>query len=138
MIGRLVYHCPLDAPAQEALDAALAELTDGAPGAAETLTIMKRELAVPRTAGNIAWFGFNELCARPLAAADYLAIADRYAAIIIEGIPHLEPAQRNEAQRFHILIDSLYEARTLLIASAAVPPEEINPECDGAFEFRRT
>ena len=31
-------------------------------------------------------------------------------------------ARRNEAQRFHILIDALYEARTLLIASAEVPP----------------
>jgi predicted ATPase len=32
--------------------------------------------------------------------------------------PRLTPQQRNEARRFNILIDTLYEARTLLIASA--------------------
>ncbi len=138
MIGRRVYHWPLDAAAHEALAAAFAELTDGTAGAGEILTVMKRELSVPRAAGNVAWFHFDELCARPLSAADYLGIAERYAAVIVEGIPRLEPSQRNEAMRFHILIDALYEARTLFIASAAVPPEEIYPAGDGAFEFRRT
>src|SRR5437016_3382515 len=76
--------------------------------------------------------------ARSLAAADYLAIAERFAAVILEGIPRLEPSQRNEARRFHMLIDALYEARTLFIASAAAPPEEIYPEGDGAWEFHRT
>ena len=84
---------------------------------------MKRELVVPRAAQNVAWFSFDELCNRPLAAADYLAIAERYAAVILEGIPRLDPGRRNEAQRLHILIDALYEARTLFIASAEVPPE---------------
>jgi cell division protein ZapE len=36
------------------------------------------------------------------------------------------------------IIDALYEARTLLIASAAVPPDEIYLSGDGAWEFRRT
>jgi cell division protein ZapE len=138
MIGQKIYHWPLDRAAHAALVAAFAELTEGAPGASEILTILKRELVVPRAAHNVAWFPFDELCARPLAAADYLAIAERYAAVIVEGIPRLEPRQRNEAQRFHILIDALYEARTLFIASAAVMPEEIYPAGDGAFEFRRT
>ena len=37
-----------------------------------------------------------------------------------------------------MLIDTLYEARTLLIASAAVPPDEIYTEGDGSWEFQRT
>ena len=90
------------------------------------------------TARGTAWFGFAELCTKPLAAADYLAIAERFAAVIIEAIPRLAPDARNAARRFNILIDALYEARTLLIASAEVPPEEIYAAGDGAFEFRRT
>jgi cell division protein ZapE len=35
-------------------------------------------------------------------------------------------------------LDTLYEARTLLIASAEVPPPEIYVEGDGSFEFQRT
>jgi cell division protein ZapE len=138
MMGKPVYHWPLDERAHQALEAAFAELTDDMPGTSETLVVQERALIVPKSAQNVAWFQFDELCGRPLAAADYLAIAERFAAVILEGIPRLEPRQRNEARRFHILIDALYEARTLFIASAAAPPEEIYPSGDGAWEFQRT
>ncbi len=136
--GKRVYHHPLGEAAHQALEAAFAELTDGAVGDSTSLTVKGRMLAVPRAARNVAWFGFADLCAKPLAAADYLAIAGRFAAIIVEGIPRLAREQRNEARRFNILIDTLYEARTLLIASAEVRPEEIYSAGDGTFEFRRT
>jgi cell division protein ZapE len=138
MAGKRVYHWPLDVAAHQALEAAFAQLTDDAPAASETLTVMKRPLVVPRAARDVAWFRFDELCGRPLAAADFLAIAERFAALFLEGIPRLGPERRNEAQRLHILIDALYEARTLFIASAEVPPDEIYIAGDGAFEFRRT
>ncbi|HEX3862521.1 MAG TPA: cell division protein ZapE [Stellaceae bacterium] len=138
MMGKPVYHQPLDAAAHRALTDAFADLTENAAATRETLIIHKRELVVPRATHNIAWFTFDELCARPLAAGDYLALAERYAALILEGIPRLSPQQRNEAQRFHILIDTLYEARTLFIASAEVPPDQIYTAGDGAFEFQRT
>ena len=138
MIGRDTYFQPLGERAHRKLAAAFAELTEGMPVGSETLTVMARPLVVPRVADNVAWFTFEELCVRPLSAVDYLALADRFAAVLVEGIPRLPPARRNEAQRFHILIDTLYEARTLLIASAAVPPQEIYVEGDGSFEFQRT
>jgi cell division protein ZapE len=138
MRGQKIYHWPLDAAAHRALERNFAELTEGLPVHAETLAVLGRELAAPRVAGYVAWFHFDELCARPLAAADYLALAERFAAIVLEGIPRLGPRQRNEAQRFHILIDTLYEARALFVASAEVPPEQIYVEGDGSFEFQRT
>lgn len=136
--GKRVYHFPLGEMAHRALDATFAELSDGAAGARTSLLVKGRTLVVPRAARNLAWFGFAELCARPLGAVDYLAIAERFAAIIVEGIPRLGHEERNEARRFNILIDTLYEARTLFIASAEVPPEEIFVAGDGAFEFQRT
>jgi len=138
MMGKPVYHWPLGEAAHHALEAAFAALTDDLPGTSETLIVQERALTVPRQAQKVAWFQFEELCGQPLAAADYLAIAERFAAVILEGIPRLDPRQRNEARRFHILVDALYEARTLFIASAAVPPEEIYPSGDGAWEFQRT
>jgi cell division protein ZapE len=138
MRGKRVYHWPNDVAARAALEAAFADLTDHAASTSVTLTVMARPLVVPRVGRNVAWFSFEELCARPLAAADYLAIAERFAAIIVEGVPRLAPQQRNEAQRFHILIDALYEARTLLLASADVPPEQIYVAGDGSWEFERT
>ena len=103
-----------------------------------SLVVKGRALAVPRAARNVAWFGFADLCAQPLGAVDYLAIAERFAAVIVEGIPRLAREQRDEARRFNILIDTLYEARTLLVASAEVSPKEIYTAGDGAFEFQRT
>ena len=138
MRGRKVYHWPNDATAHAALASAFADLTDGAEVRSETLTVLGRPLVAPRVGRNVAWFSFEELCARPLAAADYLALAERYAAIVVDGIPRLSPRERNEAQRFHILIDALYEARALLVASAETPPEQIYIAGDGAFEFERT
>jgi cell division protein ZapE len=138
LTGRTVYRWPLDAAAARGLAEAFAALTEGMPAAPETLTVMGRDLVAPRAARSVAWFSFAELCDRPRAAADYLALAERYAALIVEGIPRLSPERRNEAQRFHILIDALYEARTLLVASAEVPPDDIYPAGDGACEFRRT
>ena len=138
LVGKPVYHHPLGPAAHEALAATFADLTDGAPGESMMLPVKGRSLIVPRAARGVAWFGFTELCQRPLAAADYLAIAEHFAAVIIEGIPQLSSGQRDAARRFNILIDTLYEARTLLVASAEVPPEEIYAAGDGTFEFQRT
>ena len=138
MVGKPVYFHPLDKAARCALAQTFAGLTEGMPEHHETLTVMARPLDVPRAAGHTAWFSFEELCARPLSAVDYLALAERFAAIVVEGIPRLPPTRRNEAQRFHILIDTLYEAQTLLVASAEVPPQDIYVEGDGSFEFQRT
>jgi len=138
MIGKPIYFQPLDDKAHRAVATAFDDLSDGMPVTGETLTVLARPLLVPRVAGNVAWFTFGELCTQPLSAVDYLALAERFGAVIVEGIPRLGPRQRNEAQRFHILIDALYEARTLLVASAEVPPQEIYAEGDGSFEFQRT
>jgi cell division protein ZapE len=135
--GKPVYHHPLGEPAHDALQQAFAELTDGASGASATFIVKGRPLVIPRAARGVAWFSFEDLCANPLGAADYLAIAEHFAAVIVEGIPRLSPQQRNEARRFNILIDTLYEARTLLIASAEVLPKEIYTAGDGTFEFQR-
>jgi len=136
--GRPVYHVPADAAAEAALDAAFADLADGAPTHAMDLVAKGRKLHVSRTARGVARFGFDELCRRPLGAADYLAIATHFHTVVLSGIPRLSPAERNEARRFVTLIDALYEHRVNLIASASAPPSELYPHGAGSFEFRRT
>ncbi len=48
--------------------------------------------------------------------------------------------QRNEAKRFIILIDTLYEHHVKLVASAAAEPHQLYTAAQGreAFEFDRT
>ena len=77
------------------------------------------------------------MCGRPLGPADYLAVA-KACLLLLEGIPRLGSENYNEAKRFVILIDALYEARTRIIASAADVPENLYIEGEGSFEFART
>ena len=57
---------------------------------------------------------------------------------MIDNIPRLDARERDAAKRFVVLIDSLYEHRVNLFASADGNPEELYPEGDTAFEFQRT
>ena len=136
--GMTVYHTPLGAAATAALAAAFAELTSGVKGHSEVLRPNGRTLKVGRTAGGVARFDFAELCQRPLGAADYLAIAQTYHTVILADVPRLEPDRRDEARRFTTLIDALYEHRVNLICAAEARAQELYPEGDGSFEFRRT
>ncbi|MCG8440717.1 MAG: cell division protein ZapE, partial [Caulobacterales bacterium] len=74
---------------------------------------------------------------RPLGAADYLALAQRFHTLVVEGTPKLGPERRDEAKRFATFIDALYETKTKLIVSADAEPAELYVAGDGAFEFER-
>lgn len=133
-----VYHWPLGPEADAAIEAAFAALTDGATPAPERLLVQGRSVAVPRAARGVAWFGFDELCGKPLGAADFLALATHFHTLVLEGVPVLTPELHNEARRFVTLVDQLYEHRVALIMSAADAPERLCIEGKAAFEFRRT
>ena len=113
-------------------------LTDGAPGEAMELDLLGRRLHVPLAAHGCARFTFEELCGRPLGAPDYLAIARTFRTVFVSGIPALGPSKRNEARRFIILIDTLYDAGIRLVVSSAMLPEAIYPAGDHRLEFART
>lgn len=137
--GMPVYHVPLGPQADRELDESFAALTDQPRGEPVILQVMQgRVLPVGEAAKGVARFGFSELCARPLGAADYLAIADAFHTVILAGIPRMGPEKRNEAKRFVTLIDALYDKRVKLVCSAAARPEELYPAGDGSFEFERT
>jgi len=135
--GEAVYFTPLGPAADAALDAAWARHA-GAPGTPKTLDVHGRRVTLPRFAHGVARASFADLCAAPLGPADYLAIARAVRVMILDRIPRLSRAKSNEAKRFVTLIDALYEARALLIASAAAEPQDLYLEGAGAFEFQRT
>ena len=83
-------------------------------------------------------FSFAELCEMPLGTQDYLALTKYFHTLVFSGIPQLGPERRNEARRFVLLIDILYDNAIKLIASADVNAEDIYPAGDVGFEFQRT
>ena len=133
-----VYHTPLGRDADAAMAAAFDRLTGGCRGEARTLRMKGRNLTIPKAAGGVAWFGFNDLCSQPLGAADYLALAAEFETVMISDIPQLTEHQRNEAKRFITLVDSLYDQGTKVIVSAAAPPQDLYIGDTAAFDFERT
>jgi predicted ATPase len=103
----------------------------------------------------MAYFDFGYLCGTPLGPADYLAIARKFPTVFLEGVPQVTEtrseairaallmrycvgvavvlgtrlqfsmATRNEARRFISLVDALYECKTKLYASFALPVETL-------------
>lgn len=136
--GMKVYLTPLGPEADAGMDAAWARLTGGKPGKPASLTVLGRQVTVPRAARGVARFDFRDLCAQPLAAADYLAVAQEFHTLLLDRIPLLTPEMRNEARRFTLLVDTLYDEGVKLVCSAAAPPDALYPQGSGADAFRRT
>lgn len=135
---REVYIVAPPAQAQEQMDAAFNQLIHGAEALSQTVEVQGHALAIPACHGDVARFGFADLCAKALGAADYAYIAQEFTTVLLDDIPLLSPEKRNEAKRFVTFIDTLYEHKVKLVCSAAAPPDALYPKGDGSFEFART
>ncbi|MGE0501054.1 MAG: cell division protein ZapE [Rhizobiaceae bacterium] len=135
-----VYLTPDDEEAARGIDEAWKAMTAGHPVAAGDITVKGRIVSVPLAAGRAARFSFADLCQKPLGARDYLAIAARFDTLFVEHVPIMDESTRNEAKRFILLIDTLYEHKARLVLSAAAAPDALHRGKRGpeAFEFART
>jgi cell division protein ZapE len=132
------WHVPADGRSESALDAAFAELTGQAQGAPMELPLLGRVIEVPEAARGVARFDFNQLCGKPLGPADYLAIAQAFHSLVVDDIPRLGPENFDKARRFITCIDTLYEHRCKLVASAASTPDQLYERGTNAAMFERT
>ncbi|MGE0629408.1 MAG: cell division protein ZapE [Hyphomicrobiaceae bacterium] len=138
LAGHELYFSPADREAEIKMRKVFERLTGGPRGKPDAIELKGRKIDVPEAAEGVARFGFADLCARPLGALDYLAIAHRYHTVMLSGVPKLDPKRKDEARRFVNLIDTLYDAGVCLIVSADAEPHELYPEGDVVFLFERT
>jgi cell division protein ZapE len=140
LAGSPVFHTPADERSREALTQAFRSLTGRARGERLTLTVKGHPVEIPQAAGGVARFGFEDLCSKPLGAGDYLMIAEKFHTIILENIPRMTIERRNEAKRFIMLIDTLYDFHVKLLASAEAEAPDLYEAETGreVFEFDRT
>jgi len=110
----------------------------------------------------LAWFTFEELCAEPRSARDYIVLGRRFKTFLLSGIPQFgqreqanlpaigtedalanQPRKQysrseNAQRRFISLVDELYDQGIKLYLESAVPLPELYAGGRLAFEFRRT
>jgi cell division protein ZapE len=58
--------------------------------------------------------------------------------LILDGVPRLSPANYDKARRFITLIDTLYDHRVKLLASADAMPDRLYQQGENARMFERT
>jgi cell division protein ZapE len=135
LADRRLYFTPADRQARHELDRVWAQLTGRRAGAPVDIQVKGRALRVPAAAMGVARFSFAELCERPLGPNDFLHLAHLFHTLMIDDIPILG-ASRDVTRRFINLIDTLYDNRVCLIASAAAESGELYAagEMRGLFE----
>jgi cell division protein ZapE len=140
LAGVTMWLVPANAAAASALDKAWAKMTGNAPCQPRDISIKGRTLHVPCSANGVARFAFADICEQPLAASDYLRLARDYHTLMIDRIPVMDYPERNAAKRFITLIDTLYDNRVKLMASAEADPLSLYLATEGveANEFKRT
>jgi cell division protein ZapE len=138
MRGIRTWHVPADDFSRRALDKAFATLTGDVEAKPVTLTVTGRKLVVPAAAEGVARFDFNTLCGTALGPGDYLAIATNFHTLVLDGIPRLSPDNYDVARRFINLIDTLYDQRVKLVASADAMPDQLYKRGENTKMFERT
>ena len=87
--------------------------------------MMGRELHVPLAGGSAAFFPFADLCGKALGSADYIALCVHFHTLALEGVPLFSNDNAAAAARFVALVDTAYDHRVRLFASAEGQPADL-------------
>ncbi|XP_078438780.1 AFG1-like ATPase family protein [Wolffia australiana] len=87
--------------------------------------VMGRKLQVPLGADGCAYFSFEDLCDRPLGAADYFGLFKKFHTLALDGVPRFGLHNRTAAYRFVTLVDVMYESKARLMCTAAARPDQL-------------
>ncbi|XP_051205938.1 uncharacterized protein [Lolium perenne] len=87
--------------------------------------VMGRKLQVPLGAHGCAYFTFEDLCDRPIGAADYFGLFKRFHTLAVDGVPKFGFHNRAAAYRFVTLVDVMYENKARLLCTAEARPLEL-------------
>jgi len=136
--GKQIFYIGKGVGAKKAMDEIFLSLSAGQKATSSIIINLKREIFIPSQAMGVARFAFKDLCEIALGSRDYLKIAKNFHSIIIDNIPQFNKANSNEAKRFILLIDVLYDSGVKLAASFAVPLKNLSKDNNTSFEFKRT
>ncbi|KAE9336144.1 hypothetical protein PF008_g13155 [Phytophthora fragariae] len=136
--GEEIFLSPLSAATQQKMDALYQDLLVlGDEDAGVNSAVQDEVLRVPvmmgrtldvrgRAKSGVCRASFSLLCDTEKGAADYKAMAECFHTLVLDGVPTLSMTQHDQARRFILLVDELYEHRTrLVMSSEAAKPRGI-------------
>jgi len=120
-----VYYHPLDHANTLEINKIFTSLTSGDPLdpvlSNRRLDIWGRSLVIPESNSKVAKFQFEDLCGKPLSAADYLEVTKTFGTVFVLDIPKMGLDRKDLARRFITFIDACYESKTKLFVTSEVP-----------------
>ena len=119
-----VYHAPLTPETDAALMRTFRQIAEVEEEDHE-LDIEGRVVPYRHRAGGVVWFDFKVICGWGRSQNDYLDLCRRFHTIIVSGVPRMGLERADEARRFTLLVDVLYDQRVNLFVSAEAPPDQL-------------
>jgi cell division protein ZapE len=132
------WFSPIDPDNRRSFEALWRDMLGPEAETGATLEVLGRKITLPHASGGLVRATFASLCSVALGPNDYVALAEHFHTVFLEDVPKLNASRREEARRFVILIDALYEAHARTIILAEAQPDQLYPAGDGSFEFERT
>jgi len=132
-----LYHFPLDAAADESLNASFERLAPEPGKHWERMEINGRYLTCRYVADDVAWFDFSELCDGPRSQNDYIELARIFHAVLLSGVPRFDAGLNDQARRFINLVDEFYDRNVKMVITAEVPLLDLYGGGRLEFEFQR-
>lgn len=118
------YHSPLTPENDRALMRTFEKIAEVEEESHE-LDVEGRVIPYRHRAGGVVWFDFKIICGWGRSQNDYLDLGRRFHTIIVSGVPRMGVEQADEARRFTLLVDVLYDQRVKLIVSAEAPADQL-------------
>jgi cell division protein ZapE len=133
-----VYHSPLDAAAEAAMEKTFESVAGTAGQRDVDLEIEGRVFRARRVAPGVAWFEFEAVCDGPRGQADYIELARRFHTVLISQLRRFAAGDADRRRRFTWLVDEFYDRRVKLILSAEDRLPELFRETRAGMETDRT
>lgn len=137
LAGQTVFAFGPPEETKQAMDAMWHHLAGGQAGHEGAVRVLGREIKVPKQALGVARFHFRDLCDAPLGSRDYLRLAETFDTFVLDAVPVFTSHNANAAQRFILLVDTLYDRGVKLAAGFAAPLDELNTDERMSFPFAR-
>jgi len=122
--GVKTYHAPLGADTDRALIEAFGRIAEVEEEFHE-LDVEGRVIPYRHRAGGVVWFDFKVICGWGRSQHDYLDLSRRFHTVIVSGVPRMGLGLAEEARRFTLMVDVLYDNRVKLLVSAETTPEKL-------------
>jgi len=141
-----VYHAPLTPETDRALMDAFKQIAEVEEEFHE-LDVEGRVIPYRHRAAGVVWFDFKVICGKGRSQNDYIDLTKRFHTVLVSGVPRMGLERADEARRFTLLVDVLYDERVKLIVSAEAPPDSLLDHGAGTgdsqlqamiFQFDRT